>query len=208
MVVGLGTGRAASGFVRALGARVRGGLAVQGVPTSEATRRLAGSLGIPLIGLDDVKRVDLAVDGADEVDPAQDMIKGHGGAMVRERVVAALADRFVILVGPEKVSGRLGTLRSVPVEVVPFAAGPARRALRDLGAEVRLRPGPEGAEPFRTDNGNLLLLARFPGIRDAARLHREIRRIPGVLDSGLFLGMADEVLVEGAEGPGQEARAR
>lgn len=200
MVLGLGTGRAASGFVREVGARVREGLAIRGVPTSRATRRLAVSLGIPLIGLDEAVRLDLAVDGADEVDPEWNLIKGHGGAMARERVVAAAASRFVVLVGPEKLSSRLGTVRSVPVEVLPFAAPVVLRSLEALGARTRIRTA-EGGTRYRTDNGNLLLLARFGAIPDPAGLHDRIRRIPGVLDSGLFAGMADLVLIEGKDRP-------
>ncbi len=203
MVIGLGTGRAAAGFVRELGARVRDGLAVRGIPTSLATDRLARSLGIPLVTFGEVAAVDLAVDGADEVDPDLNLIKGHGGALVRERVVAAAASRFVVLVGPEKLSHRLGAQRSVPVEAIPFAAPQVERALTTMGAEARIRME-AGEEPFVTDNGNLLVNASFGEITDPAALHREIREIPGVLDSGLFAGMADEVLVEGqpTEAPG------
>ena len=196
MVIGLGTGRAAAGFVRQLGERVRNGLRVRGIPTSRATESLARSLGIPLIGFDEVAAVDLAVDGADEVDPERNLIKGHGGALVRERVVAAAASRFVVLVGPEKLSPRLGDQRSVPVEAIPFAAPQVRRALARMGAEAQIRIEPEGG-PFVTDNGNLLVNASFGPIARPAALHRQILEIPGVLDSGLFAGMADEVLVEG-----------
>ncbi len=198
MVIGLGTGRAAAGFVRELGERVRNGLAVRGIPTSRATESLASSLGIPLIGFEEVAAVDLAVDGADEVDPDLNLIKGHGGALVRERVVAAAASRFVVLVGPEKLSHRLGAQRSVPVEAIPFAAPQVRRALERMGAEAAVRIESDG-KPFVTDNRNLLVNASFGKIADPAALHREILGIPGVLDSGLFAGMADEVLVEGQQ---------
>ena len=196
MVIGLGTGRAAAGFVRVLGERVRAGLEIRGVPTSEATKRLAQSVGIPLVGFEDVAGVDLAVDGADEVDPDLNLIKGHGGALVRERVVAAAASRFVVLVGPEKLSQRLGVKRSVPVEAIPFAAPQVRRALERMGAEAQIRTESDES-PFVTDNGNLLVNASFGEISDPAALHAKIREIPGVLDSGLFAGMADDVLVEG-----------
>ena len=196
MVIGLGTGRAAAGFVRVLGERVRAGLEIRGVPTSEATERLAQSVGIPLVGFEDVAGVDLAVDGADEVDPDLNLIKGHGGALVRERVVAAAASRFVVLVGPEKLSPRLGVKRSVPVEAIPFAAPQVRRALERMGAEAQIRTESDES-PFVTDNGNLLVNASFGEISDPAALHAKIREIPGVLDSGLFAGMADDVLVEG-----------
>ena len=199
MVVGLGTGRAAARFVQELGARVRGGLDVRGVPTSVATETLARSLGIPLVGFAEVATLDLAVDGADEADPDRNLIKGHGGALVRERVVAAAAARFLVLVGPEKLSPRLGARCAVPVETIPFAAPQVGRALERLGAGAHLRLQPDG-EPFVTDNGNLLVHASFGAISDPQALHAKIREIPGVLDSGLFVGMADEVLVEGDQG--------
>lgn len=194
-VVGLGTGRAAAAFCRALAERVRSGLPVRGVPTSRATERLATALGIPLATFDEADALALAVDGADEVDPHRNLIKGHGGALARERVVAAAADRFVVLVGPEKLSARLGEKRAVPVEALPFAAPPVARALRRLGAEAEVRREADG-RPFVTDNGNFLVNAAFPEIPAPAELERAIREIPGVLDSGLFVGMADEVLVE------------
>ena len=195
-VVGLGTGRMASAFVREVGARVREGLRIRGIPTSRPTERLARSLGIPLVDFDEAASVDLAVDGADEVDPDHHLIKGHGGALARERVVAAAASRFVVLVGPEKLSPRLGARRSVPVEAIPFAAPRVRRALESLGAEALVRTDPDG-RPFLTDNGNRIVNAAFGEIADPAALHRRIREIPGVLDTGLFVGMADLVLVEG-----------
>ncbi len=199
-VVGLGTGRAASAFVRALGRRVAaGGLPIRGVPTSRATAALAASLAIPLAGMDEVDRIDFAVDGADEVDGRRrDLIKGHGGALVRERVVAAAARHFTILAGPEKLSERLGERMSVPVEVVPFAARPVRRALEALGARQVARREDEPGTPFVTDNGNWILNAAFGPISDPGALHWEILGIPGALDSGLFVGMADEVLVAAA----------
>ncbi len=198
MVLGLGTGRAASRFVREIGRRVRGGLDIRGVPTSLATEALARAEGIPLAGFDEVSGVDLAVDGADEVGPGGELIKGHGGALVRERVVAAVSRRFVVLVGPEKLSPGLGTLCAVPVEVIPFAAPLVERRLAEWGAEARLRRAKDGS-PARSDNGNLLVDASFGRIGDPGTLHAAIRRIPGVLDSGLFLGMAERILIEGRE---------
>lgn len=194
MTVGLGTGRAAGMFVRALAQRLSSGLRLRGVPTSKRTERLAKELAIPLASLDEVKAIDVDVDGADEVDPELTLIKGHGGALVRERVVASLARRFVVLVGEEKIVPHLGARMAVPVEIVPFAAPTVRRALESLGARVELRSSAEGI--FVSDNGNHILDARFDPIDEAAKLEARIDAIPGVVDSGLFVGMADLVLVQ------------
>ena len=192
-VVGLGTGQAASAFVRALGQRVAGGLDVRGVPTSETTASMARQLGIKLVTLDDVDAVDVAVDGADEVDPHGDLIKGYGGALLRERVVASIARRFVILVGPEKLVRVLGSRGRLPVEVVPFAAASCRRRLEALGypADVRIADG----RPVITDNGNLLLDCRVGAMKDPRALDATVRAIPGVVGTGLFLDMRPTVLL-------------
>lgn len=195
MVVGLGTGRAAAMFVRALAERVtQDGLSVRGVPTSIRTAELADELKIPLTTLDEVASVDIDVDGADEVDPNLDLIKGHGGALLRERVVASVSERFVVLVGDEKIVKNLGERVSVPIEVVPFAAPVARRKLESLGSEVELRS--VGEAPYRSDNGNYILDARFERITSPSELEELIDRVPGVVDSGLFIGMADVVFVQ------------
>jgi len=192
-VVGLGTGQAATAFVRALAQRVAGGLDVRGVPTSETTARLARQLGIKLVSLDDVDAVDVAVDGADEVDPGSDLIKGYGGALLRERVVASVARRFVILVGAEKLVPVLGSRGRLPVEVVPFAAATARRRLETLGypSDVRVADG----QPVVTDNGNLLLDCRLGAMKDPRAVEAGVRAIPGVAATGLFLDMRPTVLV-------------
>jgi ribose 5-phosphate isomerase A len=192
-VVGLGTGQAAVAFVRALGQRVAAGLDVRGVPTSEATAALARGLGIKLLTPDDVETIDLAVDGADEVDPRADLIKGYGGALVREKVVAAMARRFVVLVGADKLVPALGTRGRLPVEVVPFAAAPCRRRLEALGYPATLRTV-DGA-PVASDNGNRLLDCRVAPIADPAGLDAALRAIPGVVGTGLFLGMTPTVLM-------------
>jgi len=192
-VVGLGTGQAATAFVRALAQRIAGGLDVRGVPTSETTARLARQLGITLVSLDEVDAVDVAVDGADEVDPRGDLIKGYGGALHRERVVASVARRFVILVGAEKLVPVLGSRGRLPIEVVPFAAAPARRRLETLGypSDVRLADG----HPVVTDNGNLLLDCRVGPMKDPRAVETGIRAIPGVAGTGLFLDVRPMVLV-------------
>jgi len=191
-IVGLGSGRAASAFVRALGREVRSGLAVRGVPTSEATAALAREVGIPLASMEDAGTIDVTVDGADEVDPHLDLIKGYGGALVREKVVAAASRRLVILVGPEKLVPALGSRGKLPVEVVHFAVAYCRRRLADDGHAAAIRTS--GGAPFVTDNGNLILDCAVAAIPDPARLDAALRSIPGVVGTGLFLGMAHTVL--------------
>lgn len=197
MRLGLGTGRAAEAFIRGLGARVTEGLTVRGVATSARSEELAKSLGIPLASIDELPVLDLAFDGADEFTSELDLTKGLGGALLRERVVAASAARFIVLVTPEKRVERLGSRAPIPVEVVPFAVGAVERGLRRLGAEPTLRRRPDGSE-YRTDNGNPILDARFEPIDAPRELHAAVRALPGAIDTGLFLGMADLVLV-GAE---------
>ena len=193
-VVGLGSGRAATRFIRALGAHVAVGLHMRGVPTSQSTADLASELGIPLTTLDDVETIDIAIDGADEVDPQLNLIKGLGGALVREKIVAAAARRLVILVGPEKLVSQLGERGTLPVEVVPFALSYCRRKLESLGyASIERR---KKGHLFTSDNGNQILDCRIPPLSDPAGLEQAIRAIPGVVGTGLFLGMADTVVVD------------
>lgn len=194
MRLGLGTGRAAEAFIRRLGARVRGGLRIQAVATSDRSTALARQENIEVISLEHVDRLDVAFDGADEVAPDLGLIKGLGGALLRERVVAHEADRFVILVTPEKLVERLGSRTPVPIEVVPFASPSASRHLAELGGEPAVRCS-EGGFPYQTDNHHWILDTDFGPIADPAALDDRIRRIPGVVDHGLFLGMASVVLV-------------
>src|SRR5438067_952726 len=190
--LGLGSGRAATQFTRLLGARVQGGLRVRAVPTSQATAKLAAELGIPLAALEDAMPLDLAVDGADEVDRQLDLIKGYGRALVREKIVAAASRRLVILVGREKEVDMLGSRGNLPVEVVPFGLPLCRLRLTELGC----RPIPYAVDGqlFTTDNGNHILDCGISPLSDPAGLEARIRAIPGVVGTGLFLGMADTVL--------------
>ncbi len=190
--VGLGSGRSAEAFVRALAAEVGRGLTVRAVPTSRATAALAQSLGLPIGELDE-GLLDLTVDGADEVDPRLDLIKGYGGALLRERIVAAASRRQVILVTREKLVPRLGARGRLPVEIVPFARPLCQRRLTALGCPPILRES--AGAPLVTDNGNWLLDCEIAAQEDAAALDREIRRIAGVVDTGFFLGTAERVLV-------------
>ena len=192
-VVGLGSGQAATAFVRALGREVKAGLEVRAVPTSEAVAGLAGRLGIPLVSLDEAPVIDVTLDGADEVDPHLDLIKGYGGALVREKVVAAASRRLVILVGREKLVPVLGSRGTLPVEVVPFAAGFCRRRFAELGCAPVLRSA--GPTPVLSDNGNLIFDCAVGPIADPAGLDTTLRRIPGVVGTGLFVGLAQAVLV-------------
>jgi ribose 5-phosphate isomerase A len=194
--IGLGTGRAASAFLRALGAR---GIKVRGVPTSSGAAELARSLGIEVVALDGKARLDVDLDGADEVDPRLNLVKGYGGAMVREKVVACASRKVVILVGAEKRVTRLGQRRRLPVEVVPFAAHFAMRRMRELGLKPVVRIGAEGRE-FLSDNGNLVMDCAVGVIVGPARLERELCAIPGVVGTGLFIGIASVVLVANSDG--------
>ncbi|MBW2295056.1 MAG: ribose-5-phosphate isomerase RpiA [Deltaproteobacteria bacterium] len=203
--LGLGTGRAATAFVRALGERVRDGLKVSGVPTSEVTAALARELSIPLLTLEEAGTIDVCFDGADEVDPNLDLIKGYGGAHVREKIVAASSSKLVILVGVEKVVEVLGSRGKLPVEVLPFGEAHCREALRRLGCEPKTRSNDDGT-PLISDNGNYILDCKIAPIENAAELERAILDIPGVLGTGLFIGMADAVIIQ--DGDAVEVRER
>jgi len=209
MRLGLGTGHGALAFVARLAERVRSGLRVVGVPTSEATAAEARRLGIPLGALDD-DELALTVDGADEVAPNLDLVKGFGGALVRERIVAMASRRQVILVGREKLVDRLGTRGRIPIEVVPFACPLVVRRVRALGLEpvVRLAEGRQVV----SDNGNLTLdcgiATPLADARAARVLAADLRAIPGVVDTGLFLGTAERVLVGHPDGHVDVLQAR
>lgn len=202
MTLGLGTGRAAFAFVRALG---EAKLDVRGVPTSEATAELARELGIALLPLEEAGRIDVCFDGADEVDPNLDVIKGYGGAHVREKIVAASSDRLVILVGVEKLVPVLGSRGKLPVEVLPFGEALCRESLRALGCEPEVRCGEDG-QPIISDNGNKILDCKIAPIENPAELERAILAIPGVLGTGLFIDMADAVIIQ--DGEAVEVRER
>src|ERR1700676_3250358 len=193
--IGLGTGRAASAFIRALGAS---GISVRGVPTSKASEELGRSVGIPIVTLADAGKIDTDFDGADEVDPRLNLIKGYGGALVREKIVAASSRRFVVLVGYEKLVKRLGDRGSIPVEVVPFGVPLVTAKVKALGLKPRVRES-DGKE-FVTDNGNWILDCAVKRIASPARLDRELLAIPGVVGTGLFIAMAGVVVVAGALG--------
>jgi ribose 5-phosphate isomerase A len=199
MVVGLGTGSTAKFAVEEIGRRIGAGQLrdIKGVPTSRATRDLAAAAGVPLTVLERHPVIDLTIDGADEVDPSRNLIKGHGGALLWEKIVAGASRRLVIVVDASKMVQRLGQTRALPVEVVPFGWRVHESVVRDLGGEPRLRVDERG-EPYRTDEGHYILDCEFPGgIADPERVDRTLRLRAGVIETGLFLGLQPEVIVGG-----------
>lgn len=200
MCVGLGTGSTAEHAVREIGRRVAEGLRVRGVPTSEKTAQLARALGIPLTTLEEVDHLDVTIDGADEIELATlSAIKGLGGALLREKIVALATLEEILIVHETKVVPQLGDHTPLPVEVVPFGWGRTCAALTALGCEPHRRNTPTG-EPYITDSGNYLIDCRFPGISDPAALGDSIKRITGVVDHGLFVGIIRRAIVAGASG--------
>lgn len=192
-IVGLGSGSTAAHAVRFLGERVRGGLKIVGVPTSQETQRLAEQLGIPLGTLDEHPKIDIDIDGADEIDPQLNLIKGGGGAFLREKIVAAASRRFIVIGDSAKQVKRLGKF-PLPVEVVPFAQALIKPQIEALGAKVSLRNYAYG-NPYVTDEGHHVLDCTFGEIADPAALAAKLRCIPGVVEHGLFIGMAELALI-------------
>ena len=192
-VVGLGTGSTAAYFIRLLGEQVRNGLSIRGIPTSDRSRELALSLGIPLITLDDCQQIDVTVDGADEVDPQLRLIKGGGGALLHEKIVASATRQMIVVADASKQVPRLGKF-PLPVEVIGFAQALIARRIASLGAEVELRRNADGS-PYVTDENNHILDCRFGEMRDPDGLAGELSRMPGVVEHGLFIGMASMALL-------------
>ena len=204
MKLGLGTGSTAAKFVDLLGAKVKAGLDVIGVPTSEATRAQAAALGIRLTTLEDEPLLDLTIDGADEIDGKLQLIKGGGGALLREKIVAAASERMIVIADASKRVPVLGAY-PLPVEVVRFCLAATRNMIEMLAADagctghIRLRAGLDG-QPFVTDGGNYIFDCAFGRIDDADALDEALKLIPGVVENGLFLGLADAAIVAGADG--------
>ncbi len=197
MRVGLGSGSTALHAVRALGVRVAEGLRIVGVPTSRETARVATEVGILLDDLDREPRLDVTIDGADEVDPRLRLVKGGGGALLHEKVVASASARMIVVADASKMVARLGAF-PLPVEVIPFAATLVSERVRALGLEPRLRRARDGA-PYTTDEGNRILDCASGGIEDPDALGAALSSIPGVVEHGLFLGLASEILVARGE---------
>ena len=200
MRLGLGTGSTAARMLDALGERLASGALTEiaGVPTSAATATRCGELGIPLVTLDDVGELDLVIDGADEIDPQLDLIKGLGGAHLREKVVAAASREMVVVADETKLVDRLGRRAPLPVEVIPFALPVAERLLRVLGWQPELRV--DGDRPFTTDEGNRILHCRREDWLDPQSLAADISQVPGVVAHGFFLGYASAAVVATREG--------
>jgi ribose 5-phosphate isomerase A len=195
-VVGLGTGSTVAFTLERLAERMRAeGLHCLGVPTSLATERQARELGLPLTTLDEHPRLDLVIDGADEVDPQKRLIKGGGGALTREKIVAAAGREMLVVVGADKVVAKLGVKFLLPIEVLPFGQRPVSLKLHEIGCEPFLRKAKDGSV-FVTDNGNSILDCRFAaGIDDPAATEAKLRAIPGVIECGLFVGLASRIVV-------------
>jgi ribose 5-phosphate isomerase A len=205
MTVGLGTGSTTSYALIELGRRIREeNLEIAGTATSFAAEIQARAEGIPLVSLAEIDSLDIAFDGADEVDPVLNVIKGRGGAHTREKIVASLAIEFVVLVDESKIVDRLGSIFPIPIEILPMAHHPVEMTLRKMGGEPQLRLGRMKDGPVVTDQGFWIIDCRFNTMGDAADLDREIKMIPGVLDHGLFVGMATTVLVGRNDGSVRE----
>jgi ribose 5-phosphate isomerase A len=192
-IVGLGTGSTASRAVRLLGAGVKAGLKIRGVPTSVRTKELAEGLGIPLLTLDEVQQIDVTIDGADEIDPQLQLIKGGGGALLREKVIASASGQMVVVGDSSKQVAMLGRF-PLPVEIIPFAQALVSKQISALGASVRLRLDSAG-KPFVTDEGHHILDCSFGRIPDPPSLARQLSDMPGIVEHGLFIGIASVALI-------------
>lgn len=197
MIVGLGTGSTTAYAIEYLGNRLKSGEIkdIKGIPTSFQAEVLAKQYGIPLTTLDAVDHIDIAIDGADEVDPQKNLIKGGGAAHTREKVVDALAEQFIVVVDANKLVDKLGSTFLLPVEAIPMAIAPVMRAIEKLGGKPQLRMGVKKAGPVITDQGNMVIDVKFDSIDNPAELEKTLNNIPGVLENGLFVGVANKVLI-------------
>lgn len=196
-IVGLGTGSTTAYAIQYIGERLQSGdlKEIKGIPTSFQATVLAKQYGIPLTTLDEADHMDVAIDGADEVDPNKNLIKGGGAAHTQEKIVDSLADQFIVVVDSSKLVDQLGSTFLLPVEVLPMAMTPVMRAIEKLGGKPELRMGVKKAGPVVTDQGNLVIDVKFDSIDDPAALEKNLNNIPGVLENGLFVGVADIILV-------------
>lgn len=196
-IVGLGTGSTTAYALQYIGERIAKGELkdIKGVPTSFQAEVLAKQYNIPLTTLDDIDHIDIAIDGADEVDPNKNLIKGGGAAHTREKIVDCLATQFIVVVDSSKLVEKLGSTFLLPVEVIPMAKTPVMKAIEKLGGKPTLRMGVKKAGPVITDQGNFVIDVKFDNIENPAELEKTLNNIPGVLENGLFVGVADVILV-------------
>lgn len=197
-IVGLGTGSTTALAIQAIGDRLKSGdlKDIKGVPTSFQARVLAKENNIPLVSLDEIDHMDVAIDGADEVDPQKNLIKGGGAAHTQEKIVDTLAEQFIVVVDSGKLVDKLGTTFLLPVEVLPLAVTPVMRAIVKLGGQPSIRMGVKKAGPVVSDNGNLIVDVKFEGgIDNPAELEKTLNNLPGVLENGIFAGVAHLILV-------------
>ena len=200
MILGLGSGSTAKLAIGVIGRRVKDGLSVIGIPTSESTAQQARSLGIPLSTLDENPAIDLTIDGADEVELGPlNLNKGRGGALLREKIVASASRKLVIMVDESKLVERLGSHFPLSIELIPFGWSVAARKLEALGAKVVLRSGSDG-KPYVSDGGHFIVDCAFEPIASPAKLEFELNSLVGLVEHGLFLGMASQVIVAGSDG--------
>ena len=199
MIVGLGTGSTVEYTLRKLGQLVRDGLKIQGIPTSVHTKRIAKEENIPLTNLEEHPEIDVTIDGADEVDSRLNLIKGGGGALTREKIIAFHSKKLIIVVDDSKIVKMLGIDFPLPVEVIKFSWESTKKVLEEFGCTAKRRIV-MGDEPFITDNGNYILDCEFERIDEPETLEKEINLIPGVVENGLFIDLANEVIVGGKQG--------
>ncbi|MFC3344550.1 ribose-5-phosphate isomerase RpiA [Paenibacillus abyssi] len=203
MIVGLGTGSTAYWAIQKIGERMKEGLDIRAIATSNQSESLAKAIGISLVSFSDIKAVDVTIDGADEVDRQWNVIKGGGGALLREKIVAAASKQLIIIIDERKLVDRLGEF-PLPVEIVQFGYEMTMHKLTELGCRPILRE--KDKKPFMTDNGNYIIDCEFGSIEKPVELHKEINMIPGVVDNGLFIHMADQVIVGFEDGSVKELR--
>jgi ribose 5-phosphate isomerase A len=200
MLIGLGSGSTAEAVVRSLGTRIAAGLRFTAVPTSERTAKLARTCGVVLTTLDDVETLDLGIDGADEIDSELNLVKGRGGALLWEKLVARACERFVVVAASEKLVDRLGTRVPLPVETVPFGWKQTVRRIEALGCTATLRTGAENNTPFRTDEGNYIVDCVTGPLFEPASFEFALKAVTGVVDHGLFIGIADQAMTVDPDG--------
>jgi len=199
MILGLGTGSTVEYTLRKLGEKIKDGLKIQGIPTSIHTKKIAKKVNIPLTTLDDNPEIDITIDGADEVDSNLNLIKGGGGALTREKIIAFNSKKVIIVIDDSKVVKALGIDFPLPVEVIKFGWTATKKSLEGFGCEVKLREVMEN-EPYITDNGNYILDCEFERIDNPEQLDADLNLIPGVVETGLFIGLVDEVIVGSKQG--------